>query len=130
MKCWWIRPPTILTEKGSYFVPQRAVYGLRRSPRLWGRCRDEGLRQLEIEAQVQGGRRSLRLFQLDSEPNLWRISQDDEEHYVTSVVQGLVMTYVDDMVVVGSESGRSGRHLNRNGSQKVQLVPWVSRFPR
>ena len=93
-------------------------------------CRDEGLRQLEIEAQVQGGRRSLRLFQLDSEPNLWRISQDDEEHYVTSVVQGLVMTYVDDMVVVGSESGRSGRHLNRNGSQKVQLVPWVSRFPR
>ena len=49
---------------------------------------------------------------------------------ITSVVQGLVTTYVDDMVVVGSESGRSGRHLNRNGSQKVQFVSWVSRFPR
>ena len=36
-----VKPPGILVEmrsisKGSYFVPRRAVYGFRRSPKLWG----------------------------------------------------------------------------------------------
>ena len=51
-----IKPPYLLVEKnvvqrGSLYSPLRAIYGLRRSPRLWGKCRDEEMRQFKIEAQ-------------------------------------------------------------------------------
>ena len=41
-----IRPPILLTEKlylkkDVYYLPLKAIYGLRRSPRLWGLTRDE-----------------------------------------------------------------------------------------
>ena len=53
-----VKPPGILVEmgsipKGSYFVPRRAVYGFRRSPKLWGEHRDQMLETLEVE--VEGG---------------------------------------------------------------------------
>ena len=52
-----VRPPALFTEKGymapdDFFVPQRAVYGLRRSPRLWGTCRDETMESFQIEAEL------------------------------------------------------------------------------
>ena len=82
-----VRPPALFTEKGYmppdvFFVPQRAVYGLRRSPRLWGTCRDETMEGFQIEAQdAKEQVRRLHLQALQSEPNLWKVLEvSDESH--------------------------------------------------
>ncbi len=129
-----IRPPTIFLEKqvvkkGAYFIPQKAVYGLRRSPRLWGRCRDEGLRQLKIRVEGEEKKVELRMFQLDAEPNLWRISKEEEEHYVATTIEGLLMTYVDDMVVVGSEKVVSAVLDAIQEKWKTSTPEWISSEP-
>ncbi|CAL1129313.1 unnamed protein product [Cladocopium goreaui] len=53
-----VRPPALFTEKGYmakdvFFLPTKAVYGLRRSPRLWGNCRDETMEDFEVQAEVE-----------------------------------------------------------------------------
>ena len=76
-----IKPPWIFVENGvlppkSMYLPRRAVYGFRRSPKL---------------------------RPLDSEPNLWRLVRRDEDPCQEEETFGLVMTYVDDIFMVGCE---------------------------
>ena len=99
-----VAPPTIFVKKGclrpgTLYRPKRAVYGLRRSPRLWGLCRDSEMRSFEVEVEKKEGRKiKLQLRQLDSEPNLWRLEEvGKEEGSEPSIQYGLVMTYVDDI---------------------------------
>eukprot|EP00438_Fugacium_kawagutii_P027285 Skav230163 [mRNA] locus=scaffold996:123382:133082:- [translate_table: standard] len=108
-----IRPPSLMTEKkvvkrGVMYLPTKAVYGLRRSPRLWGRHRDATMQGFRIRLKRQEGEEVLILVQLDSEPNLWKVvcEEEAEGSYPTlenGQVRGLVMTYVDDIFIVGSE---------------------------
>ena len=97
-----VRPPALFTEKGHmppdvFFVPQRAVYGLRRSPTLSGTCRDETMEGFQIEAQdAKGQVRRFHLQALQSEPNLWKVLGVSGE---TQALWGLVMTYVDDIFI-------------------------------
>ena len=96
-----IRPPHILVaqkylDKDDVFLALKAVYGLRRSPRLWGKTRDKGLREMTLE--VEG--KVYRLQPLLSEPNLWRVVEDQsllEDD--ASRIEGLIMTYVDDLFI-------------------------------
>ena len=107
-----IKPPLLFLEKGlmkfgTYYLPKRAVYGLRRSPRLWGECRDEGLDSMEVEVQEEEGRQIMELVPLDSEPNLWKIQQKEDsnqeaEDPTQRPLKGLLMTHVDDIFVTGS----------------------------
>ena len=107
-----IKPPPLFLEKGlmkfgTYYLPKRAVYGLRRSPRLWGECRDEGLDSMEVEVQKEEGRQIMELVPLDSEPNLWKIQQKEDsnqeaEDPTQRPLKGLLMTHVDDIFVTGS----------------------------
>ena len=106
-----IRPPQVMYEKGvvkvgSCFIPLKAVYGFRRSPKLWGDTRDDYLVHTKITAEVEGVSVQLRLKQLESEPNLWKIVKEDTEETESQPqpLLGLLMTYVDDMLVVGSSS--------------------------
>ena len=102
-----VKPPTILTEVGalrrdSYFIPKKAVYGFRRSPRLWGEHRDKMMEMLEI--QVGGEKKETLMLQpMESEPNLWKVVAKERDIRERPVVMGLVMTYVDDMFIVGGE---------------------------
>lgn len=102
-----VKPPGILVEmgsipKGSYFVPRRAVYGFRRSPKLWGEHRDQTLETLEVE--VEGGVGGPLILQpMESEPNLWRVMKKEQDLRERPEVLGLVMTYVDDMFIVGRD---------------------------
>ena len=104
-----VKPPTIFTEnealpKGKFYLPKRAVYGFRRSPRLWGNCRDKAMEEMDIEVQDEkGGPQVLMLRPLDSEPNLWKVVKRDEDPYQEEETLGLVMTYVDDIFMVGAE---------------------------
>eukprot|EP00435_Cladocopium_sp_Y103_P067189 s204_g29.t1 len=97
-----VRPPALFTEKGYmandvFFLPLKAVYGLRRSPRLWGICRDVTMEEFEIEAEdEEGKKRKFHLQPLQSEPNLWRVLETGDE---SQKLWGLVMTYVDDIFI-------------------------------
>ena len=99
-----VRPPALFTEKGymaldDFFVPQRAVYGLRRSPRLWGIYRDEIMENFQVDSK--GEKRKFHLRALQSEPNLWRVLAIFDEN---QILGGLVMTYVDDICICSSHS--------------------------
>ena len=64
-----VRPPALFTEKGymapdDFFVPQRAVYGLRCSPRLWGTCRDETMESFQIEGEDSRGGKESSIYEL------------------------------------------------------------------
>ena len=102
-----VRPPALFTEKGYmakdvFFLPTKAVYGLRRSPRLWGNCRDETMEDFEVQAEVEEKKeRSFHLLPLQAEPNLWRVLEKGDE---TQKLWGLVMTYVDDIFICSSST--------------------------
>ena len=103
-----VKPPPLLLEKkyvkaGTYFLPKRSVYGLRRSPRLWGDCRDDGLYKMEVKIEENGRSLVLNLSPRGSEPNLWRIeANEDDDESAPRPLKGLLMTYVDDIFVTGS----------------------------
>ena len=109
-----IQAPHVLREakffRGeAFFLPLRAVYVFRRSPRLWGLHRDRTMRDLKIPATLDGRKEMLVLKQMESEQNLWKVVikkdafQDDLEEELVSNgrVVGLVMTNVDDILVTG-----------------------------
>jgi hypothetical protein len=109
-----VKPPFILVEKkylapSTVFLPLKAVYGFRRSPRLWGTHRDHKMRQLEVKVKRGGDVIHVMLSQLGSEPNLWKVVQvvgeeEDENATLTNGrILGLVMTYVDDIFVSGQD---------------------------
>ena len=103
-----VRPPQFFVDLGfmakdKCFLPQKAIYGFRRSPRLWGLCRDRHLSDLEIE--IEG--KSLHMVPLQSEPNLWKIVEkevglDDGQ----TPLRGLLLTYVDDIFIVAEDDVR------------------------
>ena len=99
-----VKAPSLLIEKGCiptevYYLPLRAVYGLRRSPRLWSECRDAALLEMEVKIKEEGGEVALRFYQMESEPNMWKICEC--RNGVSGKVRGVVMTYVDDLFVTG-----------------------------
>ena len=80
-----VLPPAFFVERGfmeknTYYQPQEAVYGLRRSPRLWGEHRDEAMKNFIIEVKEEG--KDIEKFQLkplESEPNLWKVVKMNDE---------------------------------------------------
>ena len=105
-----VKAPYLLIEKGILeegvvYQPLRAVYGFRRSPRLWGQCRDDTLMRMEIKVTMDGKEKTLSLSPLDSEPNLWilKSKEDQEMEMEGQQPYGLLMTYVDDTFVVGKK---------------------------
>eukprot|EP00435_Cladocopium_sp_Y103_P014924 s11_g3.t1 len=105
-----VKPPALLVERGYlppdiFYIPERAVYGLRRSPKLWGECRDEVLEEIQIEVKKKGGNLKLKLIPMESEPNLWMIHEkSDLSGEALPCLRGLLMTYADDMMIAGEES--------------------------
>ena len=101
-----IKPPPILTEakalpQGAYYLPRKAAYGFRRSPRLWGDHRDRIMEELEIGSEEDEDEKVLVMKPMESEPNLWRVLEKDQDLRASPKLLGLVMTYVDDMFIVG-----------------------------
>ena len=98
-----VAPPPILVEKGLLkrgvmYIPERAIYGLRRSPRLWGEHRDHILADLEIAMKENEEEKEVLILEpLASEPNLWRVLSRGSDQ-----LRGLLMTYVDDIFIAGS----------------------------
>ena len=98
-----IRPPPILIQAGlagkdEMWEAVMAVYGYRKSPRLWSDHRDYTVHRLKIKHP----RGTVYFQQLVSEPNLWRLmlQTGPEEDYEKDEMIGLFVVYVDDLLVL------------------------------
>ena len=93
-----LKPPSLLIKTGhvgvkEFYSAQKAMYGLRQSPRCWGLHRDSVLRKMR-------SKEGHRFVQADAEPNLWSImkgqgTDDDRDEWLV----GFLLVYVDDLMV-------------------------------
>ena len=93
-----LRPPRILEQMNitvpeEIWVIEKAVYGLRQSPKWWADYRDAALAASSWEGP--SGRTHLK--QSTVEPNLWKIKSEDGR------TLGLVIVYVDDVMIISSK---------------------------
>jgi hypothetical protein len=102
----FIKPPALLVaaglaKHGEYYEAIMALYGYRESPRLWSDYRDVEMSNMEIDCQ--GG--VLTLQQMITEPNMWRMMLRQPGPFETTQAEefvGLVLVYVDDLLVLGT----------------------------
>lgn len=116
-----------LVNEGTLWQPTKALYGFRRSPRLWGNHRDATLIQKKIK--VDGRQYSLQPFV--SEPNLWRIQVEgnDDREEEGGKPAALMMVYVDDIFAVGEERILHGLIKEIQGEWNTSEPEWVSTKP-
>ena len=102
-----LKPPSLIVRlgyagPGEYYRADKAIYGLRQSPKRWGDHRDRKLVAMRTPSGYV-------LRPSDAEPNLWRIiwvRSDEELSYedeLTSELYGLIVVYVDDMLMMSTE---------------------------
>lgn len=128
-----IMPPGIFKEKKvvlktALYSPSKAIYGLRRSPRLWGGCRDSAMSKFEI--WIKEGKRKIRLklVQMNAEPNLWKVTEEEDEDsdpptLENGKIRGFVMTYVDDIFIAAPQ------HIKEKIAAKFQET-WSTSNPQ
>ena len=98
-----LKPPSLLVRlgyarPGEHYLAVKAVYGLRQSPRKWGRHRDRRLLQMKT-------RDGFVFRPSTAEPNLWRVLKVPLETDLTEVEEfeselyGLLVIYVDDILI-------------------------------
>ena len=81
-----------LVKKGVFWTLDKAVYGLRESPFLWGQERDRQLAKLRWS--VSG--KKIRLYRSSSDSQVWMIKRDDEKN---NEILGIMIVYVDDFLL-------------------------------
>ena len=101
-----VKRPYLFTEKkflrkDVLHKPEKAIYGFRRSPKLWGLTRGETINGFNIEGEHEGKSKNFVLEPLQSEPNLWKLQNADDKDDLT--VSVLLMTYVDDLLTAAPE---------------------------
>ena len=95
-----LQPPAIayelgIAEPGDYWLVMMSIYGLRESPALWSKFRNEQLEQARWTADIDGVQEELRLVQLVTDDQVWKIvrTSGDQEPL------GYIMIYVDDLLI-------------------------------
>lgn len=97
-----MKPPGLLLRLG-YVAPwelwpvDKAVYGFRQSPKRWGTHRDLTLQEVRWDSE---GRRFY-MTQTQGDQNLWKIM--DEQDRVGEEPKGLLLVYVDDLMVLSTK---------------------------
>ena len=112
-----MQPPRIMVKmgfcaEGELWVIDRAMYGLRESPRSWSSHRDTAMMTFEdsffmrLEAADEEQRTKKRkVVRCVTEENLWQIVEvhDLDTVHESQVLLGLVLVYVDDFLIMGSK---------------------------
>ena len=99
----YVKPPKLLEQFNSissdiYWKFAKAVYGLRISPRVWGK--ERGLQLTKMRFQTN--HKILRAIKSSIDVALWTIVDDIDEHFAHKrQTYGYLLTYVDDFLVVG-----------------------------
>ena len=95
-----IKPPPILITAGlaspdEYWEAEKAVYGYRRSPRLWRDYRDSKVQRMRMKL----GDKVLYFQQLVTEGDLWKVMVMHEDGSESPQdFLGLMLVYVDDIL--------------------------------
>ena len=116
-----IMPPRIVKDVNlaSYeaWIVQRPLYGLRESPAIWNMHRNRRLK----EARVPFGQSWVTLTPTTAEPDLWVVREE-----ATRDVLGLVVTYVDDLLYLGSEELIKALHEYVEVEWPTSSLEWIN----
>ena len=74
-----------------------SIYGMRESPALWSGFRDQELRGATWECEVDGIIKRLKLQQLVSDDQVWKVVEEENLHEAL----GYIMVYIDDLLITG-----------------------------
>ena len=108
-----MQPPKILVrlnlaKDGELWAVDKALYGFRESPRDWAAHRDNAMREMREEFQLEMGvdqrqTKTRRLIQCTAEENFWMIVEafDEQGDLESYVLLGMVLVYVDDFMLMG-----------------------------
>ena len=105
-----LEPPAIayelgLAERGQVWFVEQAIYGLRESPALWSQFRDSELRLARWTGYADGEEVTMKLEQLVTDDQIWRIVREDGKDTQT---YGYVLVYIDDLLIqTGEENLRA-----------------------
>ena len=97
-----LKPPSLLLKlgfarQGEYYKAEKAIYGLRQSPKRWGDFRDQRMYEMVTPSGYY-------FRQSVAEPNMWRIlrrTDETEEHDdILGELHGFILVYVDDMLIL------------------------------
>ena len=86
---WGLVPP------GVTWTLDKAVYGLRESPALWGEERDRVLRNLSWSVKGE----SYNLEQCSGDSQIWYVRKEGESTTSGHTVRGRLVVYVDDFLL-------------------------------
>ena len=100
-----LRPPRLLVmmnivEESEVWVINRAMYGLRQSPKWWQEYRDSEFRRAKWAGP--GGQTGFR--QSSVEPNLWYIIGESD------TILGYAIIYVDDIMILSDQPNARAAH--------------------
>ena len=95
-----LQPPAIafelgLAEQGDMWEILMSIYGLRESPALWSGFRDQELRGAVWETEVNGKLKRLKLQQLVSDDQVWKVVDAEDPQDAL----GYIMVYIDDLLI-------------------------------
>ena len=118
-----VRPPAIfvhygLVPAGTLWVAEKAVYGLRVSPKAWADKRDDDMSNVTVYIDNH----TYRLVQSDADPAVWNIVGETEW-----LIQGYVLTYVDDFMIIGSDATVEGVRTALRSLWTTSDQPTISR---
>ncbi|CAE7301732.1 RE1 [Symbiodinium sp. CCMP2592] len=100
-----LKPPPLavelgLAEEDDYWLVLQSIYGLRESPAAWANFRDKELEAARWECQVEGKPTVLKLQQLVSDNQVWKVVRADGQ----GSELGYLMVYVDDLMIMGTNN--------------------------
>ena len=118
-----VRPPAIfvhygLVPAGTIWVAEKAVYGLRVSPKAWADKRDDDMSNLRVHV----GTDTYRLEQSDADPSVWNVRCE-----ATGTLHGYVLTYVDDFMLIGTDATVEGVRCALRSLWTTSDQPTISR---
>eukprot|EP00439_Symbiodinium_sp_Y106_P027213 s7960_g3.t1 len=100
-----LKPPALAVEMGlaetdDYWLVKQSIYGLREAPAAWASFRDTELEAARWKAKVDGTMVELKLKQLVSDSQVWKVVRTDGEN---DDALGYLLVYVDDLMIMGPE---------------------------
>ena len=101
-----LKPPALAVEMGlaeadDYWLVKQSIYGLREAPAAWASFRDTELEAARWKTKVDGTMVELKLKQLVSDSQVWKVVRADGEN---DDALGYLLVYVDDLMIMGPES--------------------------
>lgn len=108
----WVRWGIV--EPGPLWILDKAVHGLRESPALWVKERDERLAALRWQAQHNGKQAQFRLHRSVAGSQVWKIVEDNLKS--ESKIYGLLVVYVGDFLLQAAEGDIRSQMLDKIAS--------------